>query len=219
MQVILSNAISARPDARVRGACRPVLEAREGCKHTGKDDVFAPAYWSKNGTVCRPLLVLILVAGLWSCDGDTRSPTAPDLPPPAAELSVATINAMREAIQEEYFSFFTYSGVVADFGAVLPFDLIDDAEQRHVDAIGMLFTWHGLDVPTSLWDGANTPEFDVLVEACEAGREIELATISMYQESLRLDLPQDVRTVFQNLLTASVEQHLPAFETCLNRPR
>jgi hypothetical protein len=176
------------------------------------------------GAVPWPLLVVLLAATTWAaCNGDS-SPTAPTLPPPTSQgggglLSSEVMDAMNDTLQEEYYSFFTYSGVVADFGEVSPFDNIDDAEQRHVNTIGALFASRGLDVPASIWDGSNTPEFDVLTDACAAGKVIELATIAMYQESLLLDLPLDVRTVFLSHLTASVEQHLPAFERCLDRGR
>jgi hypothetical protein len=36
----------------------------------------------------------------------------------------------------------------------------------------------------------------------------------MYDEFLSLDLPDDVRTVFGNLRSASLDKHLPAFQTC-----
>jgi hypothetical protein len=36
----------------------------------------------------------------------------------------------------------------------------------------------------------------------------------MYQELLLLDLPTDVASVFESHLTASLEQHVPAFQRC-----
>jgi hypothetical protein len=42
----------------------------------------------------------------------------------------------------------------------------------------------------------------------------EIANVAMYDGFLLLDLPDDVRTVFGNLRSASLDQHLPTFEKC-----
>jgi hypothetical protein len=42
----------------------------------------------------------------------------------------------------------------------------------------------------------------------------ERENIAMYDDLLRGDLPADVRQVFSNNRSASVTNHLPAFERC-----
>jgi len=125
---------------------------------------------------------------------------------------------MTVSIQAEHYALFTYSKVLADFGGVQPFSNIRDAEQRHVDSIGGLFTTRGLEIPPSVWDESNVPTFTRLRDACLAGMEIERANAAMYEGFLLSELPADVSTVFLNLLAASRDQHLPAFERCLDRP-
>jgi len=174
-------------------------------------------------------LALLVVAGAFlaaGCGDDATSPTQPTLPAfqqAAANgggtglntvLGTATLEAMTLAIQDEYHAEFTYMKVLDTFGDVQPFYNILFAEQRHSEAIAKLFSNHGLEVPVSNWNVGNVPVFGALTEACAAGVAAELANIALYDELLTLDLPQDVRNVFTNLRAASLENHLPAFQTC-----
>jgi hypothetical protein len=186
---------------------------------------------SRAGSNCiAPVMVVIcwaLVAGAWGCgDSEGRgSPTAPALlasSPQAGGPTVLTsevIGAMSEAIQDEYHALFTYTGVITDLGGLPPFVSIRDAEGRHVDSIRGLFATRGLAPPSSVWNESNVPDFALLTDACRAGKEIERTNVAMYEGFLLLELPADVRMVFLNLLTASRDQHLPAFERCINRYR
>jgi hypothetical protein len=81
------------------------------------------------------------------------------------------------------------------------------AEQTHIDLLLPLFEAYGISVP----------EFDVdvvvpvtLEEAYQLGVEAEIANIALYQAFLDQDLPDDVRTVFEQLVEAS-NHHLAAF--------
>lgn len=178
------------------------------------------------GTVRRallPMMAVTLALGVWSCGAgvDELSPTAPQAPVIAQQsdnlASSATVEAIGEALQGEYYALFTYARVVADFGEVRPFANVVGAEQRHADSIAALLVMRGLDVPASAWDESNVPTFDTLIEACAGGKDVELATIAMYRELLLLELPADVGKVFERHLAVSLEQHLPAFERCLGR--
>jgi hypothetical protein len=53
-----------------------------------------------------------------------------------------------------------------------------------------------------------------VVAACAAGAAAERENIAMYDDLLRTDLPVDVRQVFSNNRSASLVNHLPAFERC-----
>ena len=55
-----------------------------------------------------------------------------------------------------------------------------------------------------------------LKEVYEIGVQAELDNIAMYESFLLEDLPEDIRTVFESLKTAS-ESHLLAFQKNLNR--
>jgi hypothetical protein len=160
-----------------------------------------------------------MAAGVWGC-GTESSPVAPVAPsgalPTAGPLlsSSAALEAMERAVQQEYYALFTYGGVIMDFGDQRPFSAVVDAEQRHVDSIVGLFVKRQLSVPESIWNADNVPRFGTLSAACDEGVEIERAIVAMYQELLLLDLPTDVASVFESHLTASLEQHLPAFQRC-----
>ena len=120
------------------------------------------------------------------------------------------------AVQEEYKAEALYRSVLATFGPeTLPFALIAEAEARHVEALRALFTRRSMTPPTSAWTPASFAPFASVALACEAGVAAELADADFYVPYLqRTDLPQDVRNVFTNLQKASLENHLPAFESC-----
>jgi len=124
------------------------------------------------------------------------------------------LNAMNLAIQDEYHAEAVYARVIADFGDAQPFYNIINAEQRHSEAVGRVFTNHDLPVPASEWNLGNVPGFLTLPKACEAAVEAELANIALYDQFLTLDLPQDAHNVFTNIRAASLEKHLPAFQAC-----
>ena len=139
-------------------------------------------------------------------------------PGDSAPLAPEFVDAINESIQDEYYALFTYTRVVTDFGDVQPFSIIRLAEMRHSAAVGGLFTKRGLEIPGSEWDESNVPTFAFFLAACIGGKESETANIAMYDRLLSTpELPSDVRNVFTNLRAASLEQHLPAFERCINR--
>lgn len=180
------------------------------------------------GTARRTTLALIVVAAvaLAGCGSDSTTPTSPALPAfqqaatsgsgtgVGGVADAVTLDAMNAAIQGEYHAEVTYLKVLDTFGQVQPFYNILFAEERHSEAIAGLFTNRGLAVPASVWNLGNVPTFASLPEACAAGVAAELANIALYDELLTRDLPQDVRNVFTNLRAASLEGHLPAFQTC-----
>jgi hypothetical protein len=131
--------------------------------------------------------------------------------------SSSTIAAMEQALQQEYYVVFTYSGVITDFGDQRPFSAVVGAERRHVDSLAGLFVKRELSLPASIWNVDNVPSFVTLAEACGEAVEIERAIVAMYQELLLLELPADVSVVFESHLGASLDQHLPAFQRCASR--
>ena len=159
------------------------------------------------------------------CGNDPVSPTGPNLAALRASSSAgvsgvgsflgeAALEAMNAGIQDEFHAEFTYMKVLQRFGDVQPFYNILHAEERHSAAIARLFENYGLPVPGSRWTLDNVAAFGSLSEACEGGVAAELENIALYDELLTLDLPQDVRNVFTNVRAASLENHLPAFQTC-----
>jgi hypothetical protein len=82
-----------------------------------------------------------------------------------------------------YRAWATYDQVIRDFGPVLPFARIREAEQRHIDALRRLFTRYGLPVPKNSWP-ERVRRYTTLAEACEAGVAAEIANGAMYDRLL-----------------------------------
>lgn len=83
-------------------------------------------------------------------------------------LRECEIAALDDALDDEYQAWVTYDQVIADFGEVMPFVNIHDAEARHIEALLVLFRSYGLAVPDNNWP-RKVPRFGSLHDACEAG--------------------------------------------------
>lgn len=121
---------------------------------------------------------------------------------------------MDRAIQDEYQAEAIYERVLADFGNVVPFFNIVNAEERHSAAIARVYQNHGMSVPESQWNVDNVPRFDTVQAACARAAQEEILNIEMYDELLAIGLPADAALVFQNNRRASLDNHLPAFQSC-----
>jgi hypothetical protein len=160
----------------------------------------------------RTLMGFAMVAAMtvWgtACDSGSLPTTPTSL---AADTQLTAM--LTRAIQDEYRAETTYQGVVNDFGPVQPFVNVLSAEERHSASIGRLFTARGVAGPASTAT-TTRPRFATVVAACAAGAAAERENIAMYDDLLRTDLPVDVRQVFSNNRSASLVNHLPAFERC-----
>lgn len=161
-------------------------------------------------TISRLVIAAVLAAVTSAACDSSRTPTAPT--PPAADAALTA--ALTRAIQDEYRAEAIYQGVIADFGQVQPFVNVLTAEERHSAAIGRLFASRGLAAPASMSTAATVPHFATVTAACAAGAVAERENIAMYDDLLRAELPADVRQVFSNNRSASLVNHLPAFEPC-----
>ena len=132
----------------------------------------------------------------------------------AAAINPALPNALAMALDDEYRARATYQAVLANYGPVLPFVNIVQAEQRHIDALVPLFGRYGVVPPPDRWSGQVTPPSSLL-ESCEAGVAAEISNYQMYDALLTQVSEPDVRSVFMNLRNASAYHHLPAFKACV----
>lgn len=126
------------------------------------------------------------------------------------DLTVTEIQALNEALDDEYRALATYDQVIADFGEVPPFINIREAEKRHIEALCRLFARYGLSVPENPWPG-NVGHYASLQGACETAVAAEIANAKIYERLLKATERPDILKVFRNLQTASQENHLPAF--------
>jgi hypothetical protein len=174
-----------------------------------------------------PVVIAIVALTLWgNACGSAQGPTSPgttSAPTTTATAMSSLVStseitiAMERAIQDEYHAEAVYKRVLADFGEVWPFSNIVQAEARHAAAVAGLFTKRGLEIPASQWNLDNVPRFNSVAEACAAAAQAERDNIALYDEFLKMTLPRDVDNVFTNNRRASLQAHLPAFETCAGR--
>ncbi len=131
-------------------------------------------------------------------------------------LSAATVDALLEALEDEYKARATYRKVIEAFGPVRPFVNIVEAEDRHARALIALLERHGITPPEDSWPGRVSAPGSV-EEACAAGVEAEIENDAMYTRLLKVVSEPDARRVMENLRSASQDRHLPAFRRCASR--
>jgi len=134
---------------------------------------------------------------------------------PVAQLPAAAQSALAAALDDEYKALATYEAVIAKFGPTRPFSMIKGAEEQHIASLKAVFDKYGLDIPTNPWTKKVTAPVS-LQAACQTGVAAEIANAALYRDKL---LPQvteypDITAVFTNLMNASQQKHLPAFERC-----
>lgn len=138
-----------------------------------------------------------------------------DLEYPVEKLSDEISETLDKAINDEYKAFNTYQAVLAKFGPTRPFSMIIGAEEQHIAALKTIYTKYGLQAPKNISTKVNVP--NTLSEACKIGVDAEIANVKLYKEELLpkvLNYP-DITNVFNNLMNASEQKHLPAFQRCI----
>lgn len=124
-----------------------------------------------------------------------------------------TVQALREALDDEYHARATYRAVIAALGPIQPFVRIVEAEGRHVRALERQFARLGLTSPGDLWPGRVAPPL-TLTAACERAVQAEIANAALDDRLIAQDTDAQVRRVLARLREASQERHLPAFRRC-----
>jgi len=173
------------------------------------------------------LIVTGMLAGVGSAagrNGNRNQPQGPAVAPPAAASLTAeeTANVLRMR-EEEKLARDAYR-VFAELWKAPVFTNIAAAEQRHMDAMGLLIAKYGLTDPvTDDTVGVfNTPEFaslyasltesgaKSLLDALKAAVQIEQTDIADLEKALAQTDKSDIQWVLGNLLRAS-SNHLRAF--------
>lgn len=159
-------------------------------------------------TLRRTVAFLAALIVLGACDDGNAFPTTPTLPKANVEASLT------RAIQSEYELEYTYLRVIADFGAVEPFDSILAEQPRHSSVLADLFQARDLATPASEWNLDNVLTYPSVPDACAAALGAERDNIEMYDELLKLNLPDDVLQAFADNRESSANERVPAFENC-----
>lgn len=134
---------------------------------------------------------------------------------PAQTLPDTVQTALNRALADEYQALATYEAVKKSLGNVRPFVMISRAEEQHIAALKALFDKYGMTVPDNTALGQVAAPSS-LRAACQTGVSAEKANAALYRNELLpvvKDYP-DITNVFANLLSASENRHLPAFERC-----
>ncbi len=131
-------------------------------------------------------------------------------------LSQLELDALHEALEDEYRAWATYDQVISDFGEVRPFINIREAEARHIQALCSLFEAYEIKIPRNNWPGKVT-RYKTLKAACEAGVAAEIENGQMYDRLFKSTKKADILRVYINLQQASQQNHLPAFQRCVAR--
>lgn len=118
--------------------------------------------------------------------------------------------ALQIALYDEYRAQATYQSVLDAFGNVAPFNQIVQAETRHIAALLPLLQRYQVTIPANNWY-RNVVPAQLLVENCKLGVVAEIQNVQMYDHLLAHVTQSDIRQTFNNLRTASLHSHLPAF--------
>ena len=140
-----------------------------------------------------------------------------DLNYPAGELTDDVKTSLLKALDDEYKAHATYEAVIAKLGNVRPFIMIVRSEEQHISSLKALLDKYGVGIPENPYTNKVTvPE--TLAETCKIGVDAEIANASLYKDELLPNVTdyEDITLVFTNLMNASQEKHLAAFQRCAN---
>lgn len=171
---------------------------------------------SKNILTATAFFALALVFWMFYKDTNTPSLTA-EIQNSNVTANTSLQSALDKALLDEYKAHVTYESVISKFGQVRPFINIVQAENNHIASLNSLYVTYNLKQP--IIPSTIPNDFSSLQEACAIGVQAEIDNAKLYKEEL---LPQvteypDVVTVFTQLMNASQQNHLPAFERCAGK--
>ena len=130
------------------------------------------------------------------------------------EVADPTLDAiLRRALEQERYSEATYRNILRTFGPRNPFLAITESEVQHGRTLEALGARYGQDIGAT--DVLGEPAPKTMTLACQLAAKVETETISLYDGLLlRVTSYPEVTREFQNLRAASVNSHLPAFQSC-----
>ncbi|MFN2152005.1 MAG: ferritin-like domain-containing protein, partial [Anaerolineales bacterium] len=128
-------------------------------------------------------------------------------------LDADKIEAIYMALDDEYHALAVYQSVIDTFGPVEPFVEIAASEERHIGALVNQLTKNGLTIPENPWMG-NIPPFESLEQACQTSVQAEIDNAALYDQLFSMTDDASLIRVFTNLSNASLNSHLPQFESC-----
>ena len=137
-----------------------------------------------------------------------------DLEYPAGVLPDTVVEALDSAIDDEYKAHATYEAVINKLGSTRPFSMIIRAEEKHISSLKAIYDKYDLEIPEDPYQDVQIAE--TRAQNCSIGVQAEIDNAALYRDSLLpavSDYP-DISSVFTQLMNASQDNHLPAFEKC-----
>lgn len=134
---------------------------------------------------------------------------------PVGDLSEEATQSLEKALDDEYKAYSTYDAVIKKFGNIRPFIMIIRGEEQHISSLKGLFDKYGLEIPENPYLG-NITAPETIALSCSTGVEAEIENAALYRDNLLPNVSEyeDITLVFNNLMNASQNQHLSAFERC-----
>jgi hypothetical protein len=134
---------------------------------------------------------------------------------PFEEVSADELIALEETLFDEFKAQKTYEFVLNKFGDLKPFSNIVNAEQNHYNEIKAIYEKYDLTVP--LFSNDFNFEINSVLDACSLAVTAEEENVALYVEKFKMVDNQDIHAVFTDLMLASKDKHLPAFQRCVLR--
>lgn len=134
------------------------------------------------------------------------------LAPQGQPLPPQSIQALRDALDDERKAEALYMAILKRHGEVRPFSNIVRAEGRHQQAIICLFEAYGIQIPPNSLAMKPPVAPATLAEAVEVSIRAEEDNIALYDRWLTVVKEADIRSTFERLRWASQERHLPALK-------
>lgn len=137
---------------------------------------------------------------------------------PAGALPSSVQEALSSALDDENKARATYAAILEEYPDRRPFAMIIRAEEKHIASLKALYDKYSLPIPADQYI-ANKPAIaDSFTGNCTIGVQAEIDNVNLYKQNL---LPaaegyDDVTAVFMDLMNASEQKHLPAFQRCAN---
>lgn len=137
-----------------------------------------------------------------------------DLEYPVGELPESVIQALGAAIDDEYKARATYEAVINEFGSIRPFSMIIRAEEQHISSLKSIYDKYGLEIPDDPYSDVEIAS--TKTDNCSIGVQAEIVNAALYRDTLLPAVSEhpDIVSVFTQLMNASQNNHLPAFERC-----
>ena len=124
------------------------------------------------------------------------------------DLSIADM--LMYAAQDEYLAHGEYAAIIEEFGNVRPYTNIVVSEETHLDYLQQTYEANNIEFPKDEYSKTIVVPA-TLLEAAKTGVQAEIDNIAMYELFLKQDLPDNIKEVFNALMTAS-QNHLSAFQ-------